>query len=238
MKELSRREGVTLFMTLLAAFQTLLHRHSGQEEILVGTAIADRNYRETEDLIGFFINQLVLRTDLTGEPTFMELLERVKEVCLGAYAHQDMPFDKLVEELQPERNLSRSPIIQVHIGLEKAVVQTATIANSHYFSPIDNEGVQARFDLTLWVRDLGQHLLLTWTFSTDLFNFETITDMHYSYETLLQDLLANPTKTIGDLNVISQKQKDREAAQETENRNHFRAIKPKAQTLQVKTATS
>ena len=238
LKELSRREGVSLFMTLLAAFQTLLHRQSGQEEILVGTAIANRNYRKTEDLIGFFINQLVLRTDLTGEPTFVELLQRVKEVCLGAYAHQDMPFDKLVEELQPERNLSRAPIIQVHIGLEKAAVQTATIANSHFFNPIDNEGVQARFDLTLWVRDLGHQLLLTWTFSTDLFNPETITDMHYSYETLLQDLAANPTKTIGDLNVVSEKQAARETEQFEESREHFRTVKPKAQTLQVKTATN
>jgi Condensation domain/Phosphopantetheine attachment site len=236
LKELSRREGVTLFMTLLAAFQTLLHRYSGQEEILVGTAIANRNYRETEELIGFFINQLVLRTNLSGEPTFLELLQRVKEVCLGAYAHQDVPFEKLVEELQPERDLSRSPIIQVHIGFQKGVRQTGTVANTH-FSPLPNEGTQARFDLTLWITDLGQQLVLTWTFSTDLFHPETVTDMHHSYETLLQDLLAAPTKTIKHLTLVSQKQKEHEVARDTklfeENRERFRAVKPRAQTLQI-----
>jgi non-ribosomal peptide synthetase component F len=236
LKELSRHEGVTLFMTLLASFQTLLHRHTGQEEILVGTAIANRNYRETEDLIGFFINQLVLRTDLSGELTFGELLQRVKEVCLGAYAHQDLPFEKLVEELQPERDLSRSPIIQVHIGYQKAVRQTATIANTH-FSPLGSESTQARFDLTLWVTDLGQQLVLTWTFSTDLFNPETITNLHHSYETLLRDLLAHPTKSIKELNFVSEKQAAREIELFEENRERFRAVKPKAQTLKVKAAT-
>src|SRR6185503_8679985 len=102
---MSQEQGCTLYMTLLAAFQTLLQRYSGQEEIVVGTDVANRNYRETEGLIGFFVNQLVMRTDLSGEPTFVELLQRVKEVCLGAYAHQDVPFEKLVEELQSERDL-------------------------------------------------------------------------------------------------------------------------------------
>jgi non-ribosomal peptide synthetase component F len=104
--ELSRQHGCTLFMTLLAAFQTLLYRYSGQEEIAVGSPIAGRNRVEIEKLIGFFVNTLVLRTDLSGGPTFVELLKRVREVALGAYAHQEVPFEKLVEELQPERDLS------------------------------------------------------------------------------------------------------------------------------------
>ena len=117
-KALSQQEGVSLFMTLLAAFQTLVSRYSGQEDITVGSPIAGRNRMELEGLIGFFVNTLVLRGDLSGNPTFRELLRRVKEVTLGAYGHQDLPFEKLVEELQPERNLSYSPLCQVTFTLD------------------------------------------------------------------------------------------------------------------------
>ncbi|MGB7921863.1 MAG: condensation domain-containing protein, partial [Pyrinomonadaceae bacterium] len=110
LRQLSQREGVTLFMTLLAAFQTLLARYSGQDDIVIGTPIAGRTRAEVEPLIGFFVNTLVLRSDLTGDPTFRDALRHVREVCLGAYAHQDLPFEKLVEELQPQRDLSRSPL--------------------------------------------------------------------------------------------------------------------------------
>jgi len=110
---LSRREEVTPFMTLLAVFQTLLARYSGQDDIVVGSPIANRNRAETEALIGFFVNNLVLRTDLSGSPSFRELVRRVREVCLGAYAHQDLPFEKLVQELSPTRDLGREPLFQV-----------------------------------------------------------------------------------------------------------------------------
>jgi hypothetical protein len=113
LEALSQQEGVTLFMTLLAAFQTLLYRYTQQEDIAVGSPIANRNRSEIEGLIGFFVNSLVLRTNLSGNPTFRELLSRVREVALGAYAHQDLPFEKLVEELHPERNLSQNPLFQV-----------------------------------------------------------------------------------------------------------------------------
>ena len=120
LKALSQRERVTLFMTLLAAFQTLLFRHSGQDDIVVGTPIANRRYRELENLIGFFVNTLALRARSLKTLTFTELLQRVREVTLGAYAHQDLPFEKLVEELQPERDLSRNPLFQVMFALQNA----------------------------------------------------------------------------------------------------------------------
>ena len=109
-----------MFMTLLAAFQVLLQKYSGQDDIVVGAPIAKRDRPELETLIGFFINSLVLRTDLTGNPTFRELLRRVREVAFGAYEHQDVPFEKLVEELKPERNLSHSPLFQVVFALQNA----------------------------------------------------------------------------------------------------------------------
>src|ERR1019366_9840470 len=113
LQTLSRQEHVTLFMTLLASFQVLLMRYSGQDDISVGSPIANRQQAETENVIGFFVNTLVLRSDLAGNPRFVDLLHHVREVCLGAYAHQDIPFEKIVEELAPERDLSRSPLFQV-----------------------------------------------------------------------------------------------------------------------------
>src|SRR5262249_37099336 len=120
LKELSQQEGSTLFMTLLAAFQVLLSRYSGQEDICVGSPIANRTRREIEPLIGFFVNTLVLRTKLGDNPSFKELLHRVKETALGAYTHQDLPFEKLVEAINPERNLSHTPLFQVMFVLQNA----------------------------------------------------------------------------------------------------------------------
>ena len=125
LKELSRRAGVTLFMTLLAGFKVLLWRLSGQEDISVGTGIANRTRREMEGVIGFFVNTLVMRAEVQGELSFNELLAQVREVCLGAYGHQEVPFERLVEELRPERSLSHSPLFQVMFVLQNAPFEAA-----------------------------------------------------------------------------------------------------------------
>jgi non-ribosomal peptide synthetase component F len=117
LKDLSRREGVTLFMTLLAAFDIIVARHTGSEDIVIGTTIAGRNRPEIENLIGFFINALPLRVDLTGNPSFTELLKGVREVCLDAYTHQDLPFERIVEAINPQRELSRNPLFQILFNL-------------------------------------------------------------------------------------------------------------------------
>src|SRR5262249_39776034 len=145
---LSRQEGVTLFMTLLAALKTLLYRYTRQADIRVGTPIAGRHYKETEPLLGFFVNTLVLRTDLSGNPTFRQLLSRVREVALSAYAHQDLPFEKLVDELQPERSLSHTPLFQVMFVMQNVPfsdIETPGLV----LSPLAIESQTAKFDLTV-----------------------------------------------------------------------------------------
>ena len=147
LKELSRREGATLFMTLLAAFQVLLHRYSGQEDIAVGTPIAGRGRTELEGLIGFFVNTLVLRSNLAGNPAFTELLARVRETALGAYTHQDLPFEKLVEELSPSRDISRNPLFQVMFVLQNAPDAELALRGVQA-SRLPLAGHSAKFDLT------------------------------------------------------------------------------------------
>ena len=142
-------------MTLLAAFQTLLHRYTGQDDIVVGSPIANRNRIEIEGLIGFFVNTLVLRTDHSGNPTFRELLHRVRETALEAYAHQDLPFEKLVEELRPDRDLSRSPLFQVMFVFQNAPARELSFKGLNV-SPVRIAGETAKFDLTLSVNEVRQ----------------------------------------------------------------------------------
>lgn len=202
-QELSRREGVTQFMILLAAFQVLLSRYSGQDDIVVGTPIAGRGRIETEDLIGFFVNTLVLRTDLAGNPSFQELLRRVREVALGAAAHQDLPFEKLVEELQPERDLNRTPLFQVMFALQNIPQDSYELSNLA-LSAIGAETGAAKFDLTLFFHPTGDGLLGTLEYNTDLFDAESIRNMWQHFETLLRGLIGHPEQQILSLPLLTE----------------------------------
>ena len=199
---LSRQEGATLFMTLLAAFQTLLHRYTGEDDIAVGAPIAGRTQVETEGLIGCFVNTLVLRTDLAGDPTFRELLGRVREVSLGAYAHQDLPFEKLVEELQPERNLSHAPLFQVLFVLQNAPTSAIELPGL-IVSPVPVDKGTAKFDLTLTLVEGTDGLRATVEYNTDLFDAATITRLLGHFQTLLEGIVADPEQRLSALPLLS-----------------------------------
>ena len=206
LKVLSQREGVTLFMTLLAVFQTLLYRYSGQEDILVGTPIANRNQSEIESLIGFFVNTLVMRTDLGGNPSFRELLGRVREVAIDAYAHQDLPFEKLVEELQPERNLSHTPLFQVMFVLQNAPMTSLELPGLT-LRPLEIDSGMAKFDLTLYVMETERGLVGALEYNTDLFDAGTIHRMLGHFSTLLEGIVANPDRGISQLPILTESER-------------------------------
>ena len=199
---LSRAEGVTLFMSLLAAFQVLLWRYSGQEDIAVGTPVANRTRAETEELIGFFVNTLVLRTDVSGNLTFRELLQRVKETALGAYAHQDVPFEKLVEELAPERNLSFTPLFQVMFALENAPLPEVE-AHDLKMRPETVAGDTAKFDLALGIEETARGLVADWQYRTELFEAATIERMASHFRLLLEGIVTDPDARIADLPLLT-----------------------------------
>ncbi|HKR14769.1 MAG TPA: condensation domain-containing protein, partial [Pyrinomonadaceae bacterium] len=199
---LSRREGVTMFMTLLAAFQTLLYRYSSQEDIVVGTDMANRNRAETENVIGFFVNMLVLRTDLSGNPTFRELLGRVREVSLGAYAHQDLPFDLLVDELEPERNPSRNPLFQAVFVLQNTPASELNLPGIT-LSAFAFESNSVQFDLILTLVESRNGVAGIMAYNTDLFDEATIVEMVNRYQALLQAVVEDPGQRIADVRLTS-----------------------------------
>ncbi|MBE7553883.1 MAG: hypothetical protein HS126_22690 [Anaerolineales bacterium] len=202
LKTLSQQEGATLFMTLLAAFKILLGHYSGQDDIVVGTPLANRNRAEIEDLIGFFINTLVIRSDLSGNPTFYEFLARVREVALGAYAHQDLPFEKLVEELQPERDLSRSRLFQIFFNMVNVGDDKPEFPNL-VFSPLKIKPHKIKFDLTLYIRQ-AETLTVTLNYNTDLFETATIVRMLSHFQTLLEGIVANPERRLSVLSLLTE----------------------------------
>ncbi|HVR95163.1 MAG TPA: amino acid adenylation domain-containing protein, partial [Thermoanaerobaculia bacterium] len=203
LETLARREGATLFMTLLAAFQTLLARHAGQADVTVGTPIAGRNRLETEGLIGFFVNTLVLRTGLGGDPPFRELLGRVRESALSAYAHQDLPFEKLVEVLQPQRDLSRTPLFQVMFVLQNTPVGAALDLPGLRMEPVLTESGATQFDLTLTLGPSGGGLTGELEYSLDLFEEPTIRRLAGHLETLLVAVVETPEERLPALPLLA-----------------------------------
>ncbi len=200
---LSRQEGVTLFMTLLAAFQVLLGRYSGQDDLAVGTPIANRTRGETEGLIGCFVNTLVLRADLAGDPSFRELLGRVREICLEAYAHQELPFEQVVDALQPERDLSRHPLFQVMFALQNAplgrVAQSALA-----IQPLAIERQTTQFDLSLFFEEAVEGLAATLEYRIDLFEDATIDRMAGHLQMLLAGIAADPDCRVSALPLLTE----------------------------------
>jgi amino acid adenylation domain-containing protein len=198
---LARREGATLFMVLLAGFQALLARLSGQPDLAVGTPVAGRNRIETEGLIGFFVNTLVLRGDLRGEPSFRELLGRVRETSLTAHLHQEVPFEKLVEELAPERSLAHAPLFQVMLALQNVPVESLEIGDLRW-RPVGGAGTTAKLDLTMSLGESDGELAGTVEHATDLFDATTIGRLISQYETLLTAALAAPELPVAELPML------------------------------------
>lgn len=203
LKVLSRQEGVTLFMTLLAAFQTLLHRYSGQDDIVVGSPIANRNRGEIEGLIGCFTNMLVLRTDMSGNPSFRQLLNRVREVALGAYAHQDLPFEAIVETLHTERNLSHNPLFQVTLTFQNIVMEELQLSNLT-LKPLELQRLSTKFDLSMILEEIELELIGILEYNTDLFDAGTISRILEHFKTLLESIVADSEKCLSDLPLISE----------------------------------
>ncbi|MCP3105513.1 amino acid adenylation domain-containing protein, partial [Myxococcus sp. K15C18031901] len=201
---LARQEGVTPFMLLLAVWQALLGRYSGQQDISVGIPIAGRQQAEVEGLIGFFVNTLVARTQVEGEKSFKELLAQVKETTLGAYAHQDVPFERLVEELRPERDLGRTPLFQVFFALENTPVQQR---ERFALRPIELQSGTAKFDLSLSLREGAEGLTGWLEYSTDLYEPQTVERLVGHYQRLLESAVAQPDTHLSRLQLLGEEER-------------------------------
>jgi amino acid adenylation domain-containing protein len=236
---LSRREGVTLYMLLLAVFKVLLSRYSKSDDVVIGTDIANRNRSEIEPLIGFFANQLVLRTDLSGNPTFRELLNRVREVTLGAYAHQDMPFDRLVDELQAERDPSRNPLFQVMFIFQNNPMPALEMG-ALALEPIEVSETTTAFDITLALSESpGGQLAGSVRYSTDLFDAATIERLIGHYQTLLHSAVTDVDTRINSLEMLTEAERKQQVESKEERREQklkkLLHLKPKSVKLSDKT---
>jgi len=206
LNDLSGREGVTLYIVLLAAFNVLLHRYTGREDISVGTPIANRNSIETERLVGFFANTLVMRSDLSGNPQFKQLLQRIRKVALGAYSHQDIPFEKLVEEIAPERALNRPPLFQVMFTLHNTPSPSLDLP-ALSVETLTTHNETSKFDLLLSMREERDGLTSVVEYNTDIFDASTIKRMMRHFETLLQQIVEDAEGGISQLSLMSEEER-------------------------------
>ncbi|WGV25115.1 non-ribosomal peptide synthetase [Halotia branconii] len=205
-KKFSQQSGATLFHTLLAAFVVLMFRYSGQDDICVGSPIANRNRRELDTSIGFFVNTLVLRNRIEGNLSFVEFLSQVRQVATSAYTHQDVPFEQVVEALQPERSLSYNPLFQVVFVLENFLLDKVELPDLTLTPQFVERGT-SQFDLTLAVWETKAGLIGSWEYNSDLFEPETIARMTSHFQTLLAAIIANPRQSIGELPLLSQQER-------------------------------
>lgn len=209
LKKISKEEGVTLFMTMLAAFKILLARYTGNEDIVVGTPVANRDRSEIENLIGFFVNTLVLRTNLSGHPSFHELLSRVRKVVLEAYEHRELPFEKLVTEIQPERDLSITPLFQVMFIFNSPKVKSSDSKSLSIGTPLPLSNKTAKYDLTLYVLEREKDLVVTFEYNTDLFELSTIRRMSEQYLCLLKEVVKNIHRPISEINILTEEEQQK-----------------------------
>lgn len=207
LRSLSQGEGATPFMTLLSVYSVLLHRYTGHEDLAIGAPIANRNRADIEPLIGFFTNTLVIRTDLSGKPTFKDLLARVKQVALDAYSHQDLPFEYLVEQLHPDRDLSHSPLVQVMLAMENILADEIRIPGL-VVTPVEGESTTSKFDQAIYVRDSGAEMQGAIEYNTDLFDRETVLRTIGHLLTLLESVTANRLQRIEDLSLLTAREKE------------------------------
>jgi amino acid adenylation domain-containing protein len=201
-----RQEGVTLFMTLLAAFQSVLARSADQKQVVVGTDIANRTTQETEKMLGFFINLLAMKADFTGDPTFRELVSRVREDALGAYAHQDLPFDRLVEELQPERKLDHSPIFQVIFVMQNVPSTGRRIAGLEV-SGFEMPPPASKYDLGVFVVERPDRLITEWNYDPDRYEPETFIQLSRHFETFLANAVSQPDTRVSRIEMMDAEEK-------------------------------
>ena len=216
-KKLSRQEGTTLFMTLMAVFQVLLSKYSGEEQIVVGTDLANRTMPETERMIGFFINLLAVRTDLSGDPTFRELVRRVRGRLLEAYAHQEVPFPKIVQEIQPERSTTHNPIVQVLFVMQNTPRTKRELADLRV-EPFEVTVTTSKFDMAVFVAERPDGLICYWVYSTELFEQATIRRMLRHFTNLLQNALAQPDTHLSALAMLGAEEVEQQKAEKQERK--------------------